>query len=269
MHALITGANGGLGTALVERLLASGWTVTALVRGGAARLPERPGLRVLDVDISGYDGRPLVDGPLDALVNIAGGSVYGPVSDVPAETLRDLLELNAVAPYRLVQAHLPQLVEARGTLVQTSSLAAAVPLPFYGAYAASKLALEGWSEALRHEVVGLGVRVYCVQPGSFATGVRERIRFVELRRLPALAALYDRFQALVQGPGLDRAASPELFAAHVAGLLVDRRGPLRQPLGPGAWSAHVPRRLRDRLLAAWSAWAQRSPVAGRTRRLLT
>ena len=59
------------------------------------------------------------------------------VRDVPVHDLELLLALNAVAPYRLVQAHLPQLVAARGTVVQTSTLAAAVPLPFYGVYAAA------------------------------------------------------------------------------------------------------------------------------------
>jgi NAD(P)-dependent dehydrogenase (short-subunit alcohol dehydrogenase family) len=260
VNALITGANGGLGTALVLRLLSRGWTVTALVRGGASRFPERPGLTVLDVDLLTWDGRPLVDGPLHALVNIAGSSVYGPVCDIDADELRRLLELNAVAPYRLVQAHLPQLVEGRGTVVQTSSLAAAVPLPFYGAYAASKLALEGWSEALRHEVAGLGVRVVCVQPGSFATGVRDRIRFVELRRLPGLAPFYERFRAVVLGRGLDDGADPADFAAHVEGVLRGRTGALRQPIGPGAWATRVPWRLRDLALRLWARWDARQQL---------
>lgn len=258
-HALVTGANGGFGTRLLVRLLQDGWTITAVIRGGADRLSLHPvidgahregRLRVLDIDLVEQLGEagPLVEGPLHALVNIAGSSVFGSVSDIPLDDYRALFRLNVEVPYALVQAHLPALVDGQGVIVQTSSLSAAMPLPYYGVYASTKLALEGWSEALAHEVAPLGVRVFCVQPGAFATGVQHRMRFLAPEALPTLLPSFHRFRAFIQRAGRERAGDPEHFADHVGRLLTHRSGAFRQPLGPGAswvqWALRLPERLR-------------------------
>ena len=239
--ALVSGANGGLGTAVLSELLYAGWRVVAVVRGGADRLA--PGFRdpiadgrlvVRDVDLGTWDGAPLVDGPLHALVHIAGSSCYGSSSDIPVAEVRALLELNVVSAYALVHAHLPQLAEGRGVVVQTSSLAAAVPVPWLGIYRATKAALEAWSASLRQELAPLGIDVYCVQPGSFRTGVASRLRFVPPLRLPALLDSFHRFERLVRGPGLDAGADPARFAALVVHLLSRRPAALTHRIGPGS-----------------------------------
>lgn len=271
-HALVTGANGGLGTRLLLRLLDDGWNVSALIRGGADRLPCHPALEVahkagrlavLDVDLLAYvdrgEPRPLVEGPLDALVNIAGSSIIGGVSDIPLDQYRDLHRLNVEAPYLLVQAHLPQLAAAKGTLVQTSSLSAALPLPWYGVYASTKRALEAWSESLAHEVAPLGIKVVCLQPGAYRTGVTHRMRFVPPDRLPVLRPRFEAFRQLVRTRGLRMAHDPADYADEVARLLDARRLPSLRPIGPGRWTVQllswVPGSLRSRLVR-WGLWTQ-------------
>ncbi|MCB9668257.1 MAG: SDR family NAD(P)-dependent oxidoreductase [Alphaproteobacteria bacterium] len=289
--ALVTGANGGFGTRLLLAMVASGWRVTAVVRGGEDRLALHPALQkalragqlaVLDLDLDAYvrDGvaRPLVDGPLDALVNIAGTSLFGSVSDVPLADYRALMRLNVEAPYLLVQAHLPALARAKGVIVQTSSLSAAMPIPYYGVYASTKLALEGWSEALAHEVAPLGVSVFCVQPGAFRTGVQHRMRFEPPASLPALLPSFRVFRAFVQDAGIRMAEDPDRFAERVLHLVERRSGAFRQPLGPGSavvrWALRIPERLRHPLVRAvlWArihrapslAMGERSGVVPRT-----
>lgn len=237
-RALVTGANGGLGVAVLRQLLRDGWDVTAVVRGGAARLPARlaahAGLDVVDVDLGTWDGAPLVDGPLHALVHIAGASCYGSSSDIPVADVRALFDLNVVSAYALVHAHLPQLAEGRGVVVQTSSLAAAVPVPWLGIYRATKAALEAWSASLRQELAPLGIDVFCVQPGSFRTGVAGRLRFVAPARLPALMAGFAAFERFVRGPGVEAGADPALFARLVHRLLERRPAALTWRVGPGS-----------------------------------
>lgn len=282
-HALITGANGGFGTPLMVDLLERGWRVSAVIRGGPARLPLHPEVQrallegrllVLDLDLTALvesgDARPLVEGRLDALVNIAGTSVFGSVSDVPLGTFRELLQLNVEAPYLLTQAHLPQLARSRGVVVQVSSLSARQTLPYYGVYAATKAALETLSEALHQEVAELGVRVHCIQPGAYRTGVQHRMRFVAPDRLPGLHEGFGKFRAFVRTAGIGMAGDPEEVSALIVSLLSTRTGRFRHAIGPGArlstWLSWIPERLRLPVVR-WGLWARVRGVVPLTSRL--
>src|SRR6185436_4640932 len=86
--------------------------------------------------------------------------------------MRELFELNVVAPLRLVQLAAPHLEAARGTVVMMSSVAGIVAAPRYAAYAASKFALEAISMSLRSELAEVGVRVVVIRPGPVDTPFR-------------------------------------------------------------------------------------------------
>jgi NAD(P)-dependent dehydrogenase (short-subunit alcohol dehydrogenase family) len=118
-------------------------------------------------------------GKIDALVNNAGYGLWGPLQGLSIEELKAQFETNVFAAFRMAKAVLPNmLVRRRGTIVNISSVAGRVATPFNGAYVSSKFALEGMSEALRHELRPHGVRVAVVEPGLFRTNFYEKSQVI-------------------------------------------------------------------------------------------
>ena len=114
-------------------------------------------------------------GDVDVLVNNAGYSHEGPLEEFSIAELKALFETNFFGAVRMVNAVLPAMrARRRGRIVNVSSLAGLMPIPFMGAYCATKHALEGYSESLRHELLPLGIHVSLVEPGYFKTGIAER-----------------------------------------------------------------------------------------------
>ena len=144
---LITGASSGIGAACATRLAAKGWEVHAGVRtpGDAP-----PGTTEVILDVT--DPPPLEFERLDGLVNNAGIAIAAPLEDLPLDELRRQLEVNVVGQLAVTQAVLPALRAARGRIVIVGSIAGRSALPFLGAYAISKFALEAMSDSLRLEV---------------------------------------------------------------------------------------------------------------------
>src|SRR5207253_8732343 len=108
-------------------------------------------------------------GELHGLVNNAGVAVAGALEFLPLDELRRQLEVNLVGQLAVTQAFLPGLRPARGRLVFVGSIAGRSALPFLGAYAASKHALEAVADSLRLELAPWGMRVAIVEPGTIAT----------------------------------------------------------------------------------------------------
>jgi short-subunit dehydrogenase len=111
-------------------------------------------------------------GRIDVLVNNAGRGFLAPATKIDLAQMRDLFELNVYAPLHLSQVAMPYLEKTRGTVVMMSSIAGVVAAPRYGAYAASKFALEAIAMAMRSELASSGVRVVVVRPGPVATPFR-------------------------------------------------------------------------------------------------
>lgn len=111
-------------------------------------------------------------GRVDVLVNNAGRGFLAQATKIDLAQMRDLFELNVYAPLRLAQIAMPQLEKTRGTVVMMSSIAGVVAAPRYGAYSASKFALEALAMAMRSELASSGVRVVVVRPGPVATPFR-------------------------------------------------------------------------------------------------
>ena len=173
---LITGASSGIGKACADHLAQLGFTVY-----GASRTIENLGeVRwtplVMDVDQDGAvtHGVELVRaqaGQLDIVVNCAGFGIAGSVEDTTLEEAKAQFDTNFFGTVRLCQAALPGMrQQGAGLIVNMSSLAGLLGLPFESFYSASKFALEGLTEALRLEVAPFGVRVVLIEPGNFRTG---------------------------------------------------------------------------------------------------
>ena len=174
--ALITGVSSGIGRATAGALASAGLQTFGTVRGDVA---PQPGVEhvLLDLrDPSSIEGsvREILDraGRIDVLVNSAGTAIVAASEETSIEEARALFETNFFGALRMTHAVLPAMRAQRyGRIVNITSVLGFLPAPFMSLYAASKHALEGWSESLDHEVRGLGIRVLTVEPGFTRTGL--------------------------------------------------------------------------------------------------
>lgn len=182
-NVVITGASMGIGRELAlawagrgARLVLSARSVVALhdVAAECERLGAQAAIVVPgDVTDAAYR-RELVEraGDIDVLVNNAGRGFYGVVAKIDLDEMRALFELNVFAPLHLVQLALPALRRSKGTICMLSSIAGVVAAPRYGAYAASKFALEALAMSMRSELADAGIKVVVIRPGPVHTPFR-------------------------------------------------------------------------------------------------
>lgn len=234
--ALVTGTSSGLGRGTAERLVAAGWRVLGTVRSEVPGLPfETVRCDVTDDDAVAALGADVLSrwGRLDALVNNAGAALTGPVEEVTPQELRWQLDLNLVAPLALVRACLPALREARGVVVQVSSVSGVTSDGLFAPYNASKWGLEGASEALALEVADQGVRVVLVEPGPFRTEISGKSPQLSGRGSTGrYAAGWDDLDQWLAWHG---AESPDATACidAIVGAVTRQDAPLRLPVGEG------------------------------------
>jgi len=250
---LITGVSSGIGRSIAGLLAREGSTVFGTSRNPASVEPM-PGVEMLPLDVR-QDGsvKACVDAVLaraarlDVLVNNAGYLLAGALEDVSIEEAKDQFETNFFGTVRMVRAVLPTMRRERsGQIINISSLAGLVAAPpFCGMYAASKYALEAYTEHLRREVEPFRIRVSLVEPGTIKTNLsrnrhdpREPIGDYDPWRRRALEAMRQREE---QGP------EPTLVGERVRDIVHSGSPKLRYRVGQDAtW---VPR-LRQVLPAA-------------------
>jgi len=178
---LITGVSSGLGKALAEEVIRSGSQVVGTFRNAEqALLFEKtfPGkAKGLLLDLNDSDSIKSVVakawgtfGSIDVVVNNAGYGLIGAIEEITADEIRSQMETNFFGALFVTQECLPHFrKKGFGTIVQISSQAGFNAAAGFGAYNASKFALEGFSEALSLETKHLGIRVIIVEPGPFRT----------------------------------------------------------------------------------------------------
>jgi NAD(P)-dependent dehydrogenase (short-subunit alcohol dehydrogenase family) len=245
--ALVTGASSGIGRACAVRLSRNGWRVFAGVRreGDAPAGTEELLLDVTDPPAS------LAVNRLDGLVNNAGIAVAGPLEFLDADELRRQLEVNVVGQLRMTQLALPGLREAGGRIVNVGSISGRSALPFLGAYAMSKFALEAMTDSLRIELRPWGIHVAIVEPGTIKTPMWTRER---PDPPPEGLALYGERLAAFRSFALKRSeggAPAEAVAETVEHALTAERPKARYLVGRDAklraGVERLPNRLRDRV----------------------
>ncbi len=264
---MVTGATGGLGKALVARLVATGQNVIAAARE-PSRLSIAPGPgRVVSVQLDMEQPSTITQAAqeitrivgsneLTGLVNMAGIIVEGPLEAVSPAGLRRQLEINVVGPFALTQALLPLLKQARGKVVNIGAISAHLTVPFYGPIAASKSALASLNDAMRLEFAQFGIDVILIEPGAMKTGIFSTSRAARDANLSTLPDLERRYRpALVQ---MDRAFEkagaddPEVVVKAVMRALLGQRAKLRAVVGKGTGMllmlSRLPTGVRDRLV---------------------
>ncbi|WP_280439577.1 oxidoreductase [Nocardia cyriacigeorgica] len=248
---LITGATSGFGRALTEAAIAAGDTVVAAVRRPealealVAAHPDQVDPVRLDVTDVARAEEVVADvlarhGRIDVLVNNAGRTQVGAVEATTDAELRDLFDLHFFGPAALTRAVLPSMRERRsGAIVNLSSMGGQMSFAGFGAYSATKFALEGFSEALADEVKGFGIKVLVVEPGSFRTNLFGKNAAYFSADHPAYAETVGSTKEFVQGSDGDQAGDPAKAAAAIITALDAEQTPLRLPLGSDAVDAII------------------------------
>ena len=270
---LVTGASTGIGRATALRLDRNGWQVFAGVRqeADAERLREEAGASLQPVLVDVTDEatisgavdtiRGVVGGAgLGGVVNNAGVAVGGPVEYLPLDEWRRQLEVNVVGQIAVTKAVLPLLRAGSGRIVFMGSISGRVAAPLMGPYSASKFAVVGIAETLRHELHPWGIKVIVVEPGAVKTPIWEKGRqsLAEVHQvLPpeALEVYADQLAAVRKAVDhQDRAGiPPDRVAAAVERALTAERPRARYLVGTdavagGLISRLLPDLLKDHLL---------------------
>ena len=179
---LVTGASTGIGEATALRMKRAGWDVYAGARKDEdlVRLREA-GLYAVRLDVTDPDSIAAAKAELDerglsGLVNNAGVAISAPIELVPLDELRRQLEINLVGQVAVIQAFMPNVREAKGRVVNVSSIGGRIALPLIGPYAASKFGLEAVSDSLRRELRPWGIHVSVIEPGAVVTPIWDKGR---------------------------------------------------------------------------------------------
>ncbi len=174
---LITGGSSGIGKSIGEFLNEKGFIVY-----GTSRSPEKyPDSKfpiiALDVkDITTINTAIDIviekEGQLDVLINNAGAGITGPIEETPEEEIKNNFETNFFGPINVIKAVLPQMrSQNNGLIINVTSIAGYMGLPYRGVYSASKGALELITEAFRMELKNFNINMTNVAPGDFATNI--------------------------------------------------------------------------------------------------
>ena len=235
---LITGASSGIGLTTAIKLHDLGYQVYGTSQKN--RLSTVYPFKMLTLDITDQAS---VDrcinyianqaGRIDTLINNAGASLIASAEETNSEHIQQQLEVNFVGATRVIQSALPFMRKAQqGQIINISSLVGFAAIPFMSAYSASKFALEGYSEALYHELLPLGIHVSVIQPGMVKTPLFNNGLTIDNK----IADYYDSFNQakLSIAEHAQQGIEPHWVAEKIVSLCRNNKPPLISPVGPDA-----------------------------------
>jgi NAD(P)-dependent dehydrogenase (short-subunit alcohol dehydrogenase family) len=236
---LITGCSSGYGLETARHFHARGWHVVATMRTPRyGILPRSERLRVLPLDVTKPESISAAleaSGPIDVLINNAGVGLIGAFEATPMTQARKVFETNTFGVMAMTQAVLPQFRAQRsGVVVNVTSSVALAPMPLVAVYTASKMAIEGFTGSLAHELRAFNVRAKLVEPGYAPT-----TRFSQNTELDIDQLIPEAYASFAQ-PIFATFAQPALVttesdvAEAVWSAAHDTSGQLRFPAGPDA-----------------------------------
>ncbi|MDO4880498.1 MAG: SDR family oxidoreductase [Capnocytophaga sp.] len=176
---LITGASSGIGKMTAEYLSDKGYIVYGTARN-PKEISEKFTLLPMDVreekSIQNAVNQIIEkEKRIDILINNAGVGISGAMEEIPMEEIQNVFQTNFFGAINVMKLVLPTMRNQRkGLIINVTSIAGYMGLPFRGAYSASKGALELITEAMRMEVKSFGVDMVCIAPGDFATDIASR-----------------------------------------------------------------------------------------------
>jgi len=249
---LITGCSSGIGLESARELKRQGFRVLAACRKAddVARMDQEGFTGVLldlddaaSVDRAADEVIALTGNRLYGLFNNAGYGVYGSLDAISREQLEQQFSSNFFGTHQLTLRLLPAMLpHGEGRIVMTSSVMGLISTPGRGAYAASKYALEAWSDALRMELRHTGIKVSLIEPGPIRTRFTDNVNQTQ-RDKP------------VENPGIAArfTLGPEAVVAKVRHAFESKRPRLRYPVTLVTWAVSLlkrllPARMMDKIL---------------------
>ncbi|WP_028560245.1 SDR family oxidoreductase [Paenibacillus pinihumi] len=275
--ALVTGTSSGFGLLTVLELARRGYVAVATMRdlrnSDELRLKaQEEGLErqihYLKLDVTNaaeiehaIAGTLKTYGRIDVLVNNAGFAIGGFTEEIPMEDWRLQFETNFFGLVAVTKAVLPSMRQkGRGCIINVGSISGLVGFPGYAPYAASKFAVEGFSESLRHELSGTGVKVVLVEPGSFRTPIWDK-GLQNIRRQPA-SPYASRLEGVLRYSRKSAETAPDpVHVSRLIGRITAMSSPrLRYRLGQG--SSLI---IWGKILLPWNLleWMIRKALGGR------
>lgn len=234
---MVSGVSSGIGRAVTSALAAKGFDVF-----GTSRNPQRiepiPGVELVQLDVTD-DGSvagavsAVVQraGRIDVLVNNAGFGVFGAVEESSITQAQQLFDTNFFGLVRLTRAVLPYLrAQGSGRIINIGSVLGFLPAPYGALYAASKHAVEGYSESLDHETREFGVRVTVVEPGYTNTSFEANAADAD-SPIDSYATIREHVQQVLAA-AVHAGDDPAVVAEVVLKAATSRTPKLRYPAGP-------------------------------------
>ena len=215
----ITGASSGIGKATAEFLSEKGFKVY-----GTGRNPKRAkrSYSLLPMDVcdtesvrKAVEGILAEEGRIDVLINNAGMGITGPIEDTPTEEMKRVFDTNFFGPIEVMKAVLPGMRERKnGLIINITSIAGYMGLPFRGVYSATKGALELITESARMELKSFGVEVTNIAPGDFATNIASGRYHAPVKEDSAYKEIYQKSLDLMDSH-VDQGGDPVKMAKKI------------------------------------------------------
>jgi NAD(P)-dependent dehydrogenase (short-subunit alcohol dehydrogenase family) len=245
---LITGASSGIGLATATLLSGRGHEVWGTSRD-PDRIPPLPRLHGVRLDLldplslgESFDTALRKAGHFDVVINNAGSGHFGPAEFLSPEEVHVQFQILVFSHIQLCQLALRAMRERGGRIINVTSLASRLPIPFMGGYNAAKAAMASFTMTLQLELAGSNVRVIDLQPADIRTDFNDKIAKDEdgdSRYLPKLRQAWG-----VADRNMKAAPSPELVAQRIAKLVDDPNPPPRVTVGSSFQARLAPLALR-------------------------
>ncbi|MFF1292573.1 MULTISPECIES: oxidoreductase [unclassified Streptomyces] len=246
--ALVTGASSGIGKETALALAAAGFTVVGTSRD-TSRVAPLDGVTFVGLDVAEDTSVTAAVqevserfGRIDVLVNNAGVGSMGAAEETSLDQARTVFDTNVFGVMRMVNEVLPHMrAQRRGRIINVSSVLGFLPQPYMAAYAASKHAVEGYTESLDHEVRDHGIRALIVQPAYTRTGFEANSAKPDtpLHAYAKQRLAVDRVMADAVRDG----DAPSVVAKAIVAAATDAKPKLRYTAGPMAGRARILRRV--------------------------
>jgi len=232
----LTGASAGIGLATAKALLAAGHEVWGSSRD-PSRIPKIPGLHSVTLDLADIT---LVRqsflkalgeaGHFDVVINNAGSGHFGPAELLSTEVLQDQFQILVIAQIELCRLALEAMQkQGSGLIINISSLASRLPVPFMSAYNAAKAALASFTMTLQLELRTSNIHVVDLQPGDICTGFNNSVLKAETSGARSAAAVAQTWEVVERN--IKAAPEPELVAHTILKLIDQARPPARITVG--------------------------------------
>lgn len=238
MICLVTGGTSGIGEAIAIELAKKGHKVYASGRNIPEKSPESILSYVkMDVqdDLSVQNAIKIVlenEKTIDVLVNCAGLGIAGPAEETPMETIKYVFETNFFGLLRVTNAVLPIMRKAKtGYIINISSIASEMGLPFRSFYCASKAAVDMYTEGLRMELKPFNIKACVVQPGDFNTNISKNRSEVSENKSSAYHTTYEKVRRLVNEE-VGHSGDPKDVGLVVCQIISDKNPIIKYKVGP-------------------------------------